>query len=143
MRRPTPISALYAWHTERLAAGALADELAPFPNDPQCGWYKRRLIKGGPFVPARIFVKRFIDPETGDLLSDEVLCCEVNGTARDPEEEWQWLWECPISKAEFDYLTALAYHASYYEPDAPEANPRKPIDWATIKPPMFKGKKST
>jgi hypothetical protein len=141
VRKPTPIDVLYDWHSKRISARSLADEAAPFVDDPQCGWYKRRLVKGGPFVPARIWIERFIDPETGELLSDEEMCCEVNGIAASAEEQWQWLWENPISEAEFRYMTALAYHVSFYEPDAAEANPKAPIDWAKIKPPSFNRRK--
>lgn len=139
MRKPTPDSDLFRWYAARLRAGALADEFAPFENDPQCGWYKRRLVKGGPFVPARIFMEREVSAE-GELLSDEALCCEVNGVRCDPEREWQWLWDSPITRAEFDYMTALAYHNAFH---APDETPLKPIDWATIKPPHFTRRKLT
>lgn len=133
MRTPTPKAVLYAWYNERVAAGAAADALAPFVNDPQCGFYKRQLVKGGPFVPARIFMDREVDPGTGELLSDEILCCEVLGEDRDPETEWLWLWENVIAESEFHYMTACAYHDAWHNTEAPGANPKKPIDWLKVK----------
>ena len=81
MRRPTPVAVLHAWHSAALRGLSPAND-----GTPRCGWYKRRLVRGGVFVPARIWMVQDICPETGELLSDEVLRCEVNGIAADPEE---------------------------------------------------------
>lgn len=115
----------------------MAEISAPFVNDPQCGWYKVMLVKGGPYVPAAIYIEREIDPDTGELLTDEIMRCEISGRFHDPEDAWLWCWETPISKAEFDYLKAVAYHAAFHAPDQPEANPRKKIDWLSVEPPKF------
>jgi hypothetical protein len=63
-------------------------------------------VKGGPFVPVKIFLEQQIDPETGELLGDEVMRCEVDGKRRVPEEEWTWVADNPIS--EEDFLDMLA-----------------------------------
>lgn len=123
MRRPTPIAQLYDWHARALRG------LEPV-NDgtPHCGWWKRRLVKGGVFVPARIWMYQDLDPETGELLSDELMQCEVNGRWADPEEAWTWVCSNPITEQEFNYLTARIDHAIRHEPDDPFAAPTKPID---------------
>lgn len=123
MRRPTPIAALFAWHTAALRG------LGPV-NDgtPQCGWYKRRLVRGGVFVPARISMVQDICPETGELLSDELLRCEVNGFSVDPEEAWPWISGHPVSEQEFRYLGARIAFAIRHEPHDPFAMPARPID---------------
>lgn len=123
MRKPTPIDVLYDWHTR-----ALAGENPAIDGSPMCGWYKRKLVKGGVFVPARIWMVQEVDPETGELLSDELLQCEVNGAFADPEDAWSWICANPITEAEFLYLTARIDYAQRNEPNDPMADPRKAID---------------
>lgn len=123
MRQPTPRAVLYDWHTRALAG------LSPvITQDPQCGWYRRKLVKGGVFVPARIWMVQPIDEETGELAGDELLQAEVNGAYADPEECWSWICANPITEAEFRYLTARVEHAIRHEPEDPFADARKPID---------------
>lgn len=123
MRMPTPRDQLYAWHAKAMRG------LEPvIDNTPQCGWYKRKLVKGGVFVPARIWMFQDIDAETGELLSDELLQCEVNGTYADPEDAWSWICSNPITEQEFRYLSARIDFALRHEPDDPFAAPTKPID---------------
>jgi hypothetical protein len=123
MRRPTPVAALLAWHAAALRG------LSPV-NDgtPRCGWYKRRLVRGGVFIPARIWMAQDICPETGELLCDEVLRCEVNGTPADPEDAWSWISANPVTEQEFRYLAARIAFAIQNEPDDPFAAPTRPID---------------
>ena len=71
------------------------------------GWFKVRMVRGGPFVPARIWIEREICPLTGELACDERILCEINGARRDALREWVWLSKNPISKAAFDELCAL------------------------------------
>lgn len=123
MRKPTPRAELYAWHT-----AALAGRSPAIDSTPQCGWFKRKLVKGGVFVPARIWIVQEIDPATGELLSDEILQCEVNGTYADPEDAWSWICANPISEAEFNYLSARIEFATRHEPDDAFADVRKPIN---------------
>ena len=65
------------------------------------------MVRGGPFVPARIWLEREICPEMGELACDEKLRCEIDGAPRDPFREWVWLAKNPISKAEFDELSTM------------------------------------
>ena len=123
MRVPTPYAQLYAWHT-----AALRSPQAVISSVPECGWFKRKLVKGGVFVPARIWMFQDIDPETGELVSDELLQCEVNGASADPEDAWSWICSNPITEQEFRYLSARIDFALRHEPDDPFAAPTKPID---------------
>jgi hypothetical protein len=141
MSQPTPRAALYAWHTNAML-GILADEPQAFNEDPECGWFKRSMVKGGPFVPARIWMEQPVD-EAGDLIGDEVLRCEVHGKPRDPHEEWSWLCGNPISKQDFDYLTATMAWAKDNAPDEPMANPYQKIDWQKVPVPTFGKKEPT
>lgn len=137
MRMPTPREAAYHWHAEAIR-GVYGDVHDPHPDDPQCGWYKRTLAKGGVFVPARIWIDANVDIGTGELLEPEALLCEVDGERRDAYEQWSWLCSNPITEAEFDYLIALRRHAQQHEPDLPIANPRRPVDWLKAPLPSFR-----
>jgi len=99
MRQPSPASRLYAWWRAAVAGQA------PAYHDglPECGWYKTRLVSGGPWCAARIWVERDIDPDTGELADDERYCCEVDGMRRDPLRAWDGRL-IPIPKAEYDAL---------------------------------------
>ena len=123
MRRPTPVAVLHAWHSAALRGLSPAND-----GTPRCGWYKRRLVRGGVFVPARIWLVQDICPETGELLSDEVLRCEVNGFSADPEEAWNWISGHPVTEQEFRYLAARIDFAIRHEPHDPFAMPSRPID---------------
>jgi hypothetical protein len=122
MRTPTPHVDLYGWWMVALGGGD-----PEVTHDPQPGYYKRRLVKGGPWVAARIWMDQPID-ELGELCGDETLQCEVAGRWADPEDAWTWICANPISEQEFKYLTALAEHCAAHEPSHPSANPRQPID---------------
>lgn len=136
MREPTPIAVAFAWHRQALEDMALGLEVTA-TEEPQCGWFRRRMAKGGVQVPARIWLFQEIDADTGELLSDELMQCEVNGEYRDPHDEWTWLFGQPISEAEFSYLTERNRWAERYAPDEPAANPRQPVDWLKVPTPRF------
>lgn len=98
IRQPTPMAQLHAWHR-----AALADPSLPRHEGlAECGWYKTRLVKGGPWVAVRIWCEREIDAETGELTAPEILRCEVDGMRCDPARIWIFL--TPITRAEFDAL---------------------------------------
>lgn len=123
MRRPTSADEAYSWYNLVMAGASPA-----INQEAQCGFFKRRLVKGGPWVPARIWLDSDICQETGELMSDETLQCDVNGAWADADEQWPWLCANPISCAEFNYMTALAEHCARHEPDHPAANPRRAIN---------------
>lgn len=111
-RAPTSPRVAYAWHRD-----AMAGKNPPITHEPHCGWFRRKLIKGGPFVPCRIFLEQPVDPETGELLGDEVMRCEVAGKRRPPDEEWTWLADKPISREEYlDMMTGTFASAENAEP---------------------------
>lgn len=116
--------------------GVLADEPQAFTDEPHCGWFKRRLVKGGPFVPARIWTYQPTDDE-GDLVGDEVMQCEVNGAYADPVEAWSWICGNPITEADFNYLTAALKWSAEHAPDEPMANVKQKIDWLKVPTPTF------
>lgn len=122
---PTPLSVAMAWHADRLTLPQGVRVLVS--DEPRCGFYKRRLAKGAVFVPARIWLEQDIDPDTGELLADEVMRCEVNGREADPDEQWSYLAGNPITEQEFKYLSARNEWAQAHSPHDPAASPREPI----------------
>jgi hypothetical protein len=106
----TPSASLYEWHTRALthfaAVGSLRGFAGIHEDEPHPGWYRRRIASRGAWLPASVSVEQPIDPETGELLGDEVWRCEVAGEARDLAEEWTWLAGQPISHEA--YMSMLA-----------------------------------
>lgn len=131
MRRPTPIDETLAWWRS-----ALRGEAPQITGDVHCGFYTRRLVKGGPTVPCRIYLEQQIDEATGELIAPEIIRCEVAGAQRDPDEEWLWLCANPITEAQFHFLMADSAWCRENAPRSPEANPEKPVRSSTI-PTLF------
>lgn len=129
MREPTPIYELYRWHYD-----AMQGKRPPVHEDqPHCGWFRRRLVKGGPWVPARIWLAQDIN-EHGELEADEILRCEVLGEAKDPFDQWVWLASNPISEDEYERLMAHRAEVGWHEDRRdPLFNPRQPINHLTTK----------
>ena len=98
IRQPSTAAQLYAWHREAVKN----PDLPRHDGLPECGWFKRRMVRGGPWVAARIWCERDIDPETLELTAPEVLRCEVDGEHVDPAAHWTHL--IPISREEYDAL---------------------------------------
>jgi len=98
IRQPTPMFVLFAWWRAALEDPDLPRE----EGFPQCGFYKTRLVNGGPWVAARIWCEREIDLETCELLGPEKQRCEVDGRYVDPLRIWTYLK--PITRAEYDAI---------------------------------------
>lgn len=109
MRLPTPHPELYFWHTE-----ALAGRKPATTEEPHVGWFVRRMEAKSPLLPASIYMEQIVDPDTGELIADEVMKCEVCGVERDVESEWLYLATRPISEAEYLKLMADVFAADEY-----------------------------
>lgn len=72
---------------------------------PECGFYKTRNVKSGPWVPVRLFVQRDIDLQTGELTGPETIMAEKEGNTFPAARIWIYLR--PISRDEYDRLVAL------------------------------------
>lgn len=108
MRRPTPEAEAYAWHR-----AAINGERPPvIEGEPECGFFSMRMVKGGPRVPARIWLDQDIDPETGELTAPEILRCEINGESRDPYRVWTSLR--PITEEAYHALVEAHSHDSRF-----------------------------
>lgn len=127
MRTPSDIVAALQWWRDALAG------LKPqITHEAQCGWFKRRLVRGGPYVAARIYLHQEIDPATGELTEPEELRCEVDGRKRDPQEEWTYLCYRPITEGEHNFMVANAEWARKYALGEPVAHPERPVNYNTI-----------
>ena len=71
----------YAWYRSAIAGAA-----PPISDaQPNCGFFRRRASKDGPWLPAAIWIDK------GKMI------CRVGGDAeRDPEKEWTWLAKHPM-----------------------------------------------
>lgn len=102
------------------------------PDEPQAGFYKRRLVRGGPWVGARIWREPEIDFVTEKPGGRDILQCEVGDRRSDPLAEWPRLCSHPIPEAEYRHRTATAKWTKDYAPHEPEARPDQPINWNRV-----------
>lgn len=122
MRRPTPNDVAWAWYRATMAGRA-----PPIHHEAQCGYFKRRLVRGGPWVPARIWLEATVDDD-GELTAPERLRCQVDGREQDPEEAWLWLADHPIEESEYRFMVAQTIWVKNHAPTEPEAAPQRPMD---------------
>lgn len=128
MRIPTPLDVQLAWWRDALDG---MGKIVASALNPQPGFYKRKMVSGGIHVPARIWLEQDIHPETGELLCDEMIRCEIDGKERNAFDAWPWLWSNPISEAEYNYMRAQAEWAREHAPSDPAANPRQRLSALT------------
>lgn len=110
MRQPSTPADRWAWWE-----AAITGERVPvYEEEPQAGFYAVRKFRhvdwpGGPLLPARIWWEPGeIDPDTGELLSDERCLAEIDGKPVDPWRTWTWMARKPIPESEFRWLKALS-----------------------------------
>lgn len=111
------------------------------PDKPAAGFFKRRLVRGGPWVPVRIWFSAPSDPhQPGQLLDRSPRWqAELDGREIDIWSVWPGCSGHPIDKQEYDFLRATNAHARTHEPAMPEANPERRIDLNKM-PPVYKRK---
>lgn len=86
-------------------------------GDPQTGFYRRRLVKNGPFVPVAIW-------HDGDKW-----VALVNGRPANAADIWTWVCQAPITKEAYDKVMA----GGTWD-DAPEFEPVAPSDGRNADP---------
>lgn len=114
----------------------------PVGDEPVAGYYKVRLVKGGPFVGVRLY---YGQPEIDGEPQDRAprWCAVVDGRTTyvekghdgyrctiplDPFSVWPWCGRWPISEADYRYMVDKSRWAKAHSPDRPEAAPREKID---------------
>lgn len=100
MRTPTPDADLYEWW----ANAVTGNESPRHESDPQCGFYKRRMVAKGPWVPVKVICQREIDIH-GRLISDEQIVA-VYPTGKEVPAANIWTHLTPIGYLEFKALVA-------------------------------------
>lgn len=98
-------------------------------DQPQAGYYRMSLRKGGHPVGIRIWFGQPLDPVTGEPL-DRSLRWQATANRRpvDLDRVWPQCLREPISKTDHDYLAAMQDWAERNAPDAPQADPTRRID---------------
>ncbi len=103
IRQPSSYAQLYRWWLD-VTSGAAGRLDGWHVDDPHCGYYRTKMVTGGPWVPVRIVCERDIDPDTGELTAPERLVALVEGDRRDPAPMWTFLE--PITAEAFATLEA-------------------------------------
>ncbi len=126
------------------------------PNAPEPGYYKRRMVKGGPWVAVRIWIDEGdreacalcggwgihgAGQDCGEcggvgsiLVSDDVIKAERDGEAVDVWHVWPGCATRPITAQEYDYMIRRGLYAKAFEPASPAAQPRRPQDISKTDP---------
>ena len=125
IRQPTDLDDAYSWWRRSVAG----ERVPRIEDEPHPGYFKRRMVRGGPFVPVAIWLDQEIDPDTGELTAPEELRAIANGQSVDPLRAW--LYARPISLAEYDALTGVRDHhefmaATHVAVDLGEVAPIRP-----------------
>ena len=108
---------------------------APRPDEPQAGFYKTKMVRGGPWVPVRLWYGEPLDPETGERLDRSPRWqCLVGQDWRDPFATWPRCCDRPISADEYRFLIDDADWCKKFAPQEPPANPGAAIDLNRIDP---------
>jgi len=97
------MSYIYTWWRQAL----LGDFGSIHENDPQCGYYRMRKTKGGPWVPVAIWTEE----------GRSVLSCLVDGAERDPFEVWTWVCRYPVP---YETYVAVAERGEAWPEDLPD-----------------------
>ncbi len=98
MRRPSTYLEAFRWWLDALAGR----DVERLDGIPECGFYRMRNVKGGPWVPVKIVLEREIDHDTGELAGPERYIAEYEG--RRVDAIWVWERVSPISRADYDRL---------------------------------------
>jgi hypothetical protein len=123
MREPTDLYEAFGWWRD-----AIAGRAPQITSEPHPGFYQRRFVRGGVFVPVAIFYEQEID-EGGELSDDERLVCLINGEPADAEDQWSYCAGHPITEAEYRFLESRHKWARAYAPTDPFAAPSRKVDF--------------
>ena len=113
-------------------------------DTPRPGFFTTRLIRGGPRVPARMYLGCPMVP-SDDTDAGPIDWCHATDRCRHLQAEVDgkpasiyrvWPGAGPITAADFAFLSADAAWERENQPSGPKANPHDPVDWLTM-PPIF------
>lgn len=98
------------------------------PDIPEEGYYRARLVRGGPWVPIKIF-QRASQPDRSPMW-----IAIRDGEFVDVFDVWPGCSGQRITEDEFNYLVALRQHQKIYGVSEGLDDARKPVDFLTTKP---------
>lgn len=131
LNRPVPhVKHPLSWWTEEMKVRG-----QHVGDEPQCGFYMRKLVRGGQFVPARIFREPEYDWLTDKPTGRDILRCQLGLTFKDARAEWPRLSMTPISEADYNKMMKA------WQTDKPPPATGK-TDWTKHKTPSFKKRTS-
>jgi len=136
MREPTSVAQALRWHRKAMEQINMRLQHEVINDDPQPGWFEVRMVKGGPMLPARIWLEADVD-DAGDLMDSETLRCQVVYVEHDPMKMWSRLSHRPISRERYDFLIAVGDWTAEWQPNSPLNDPFKRIEARDIPIPTF------
>ncbi|MBW8617175.1 MAG: hypothetical protein KGO21_00575 [Hyphomicrobiales bacterium] len=86
-------------------------------NDPQCGYYRMRRGRGGPWMPVAIWREATGSNQNNAISDSGKLVCLVNGVERDPFEVWTWVCRYPVT---YETYVAVAERGEAWPEDLPD-----------------------
>lgn len=105
---------------------ALAGESVTIRDgEPMPGYYRTKLVRGGPWVPARIWIEREFG-EDGEQVNPDVARCLIGDVEADAVQKWAWLSGHPVTLEDYKKMRAQ-------ENQLPAT---QPVNLATM-PPVF------
>lgn len=100
MRKPSTFMQSHGWWLDALAG----KEPPRHDGLPECGYYRMRHVKGGPWVPVQVKLSQDIEFDTGELAAPERYIAVYEDWNVDATMIWDRL--DPISHIEFIRLKA-------------------------------------
>ena len=125
MRKPSTFMQSHSWWLDALAG----KESPRHDGLPECGYYRMKLVKGGPWVPVQVKLSQDIEFDTGELAAPERYIAVYEDRNVDAALIWYRL--DPISHIEFIRLKTRIgrderLQASMVKLDLTEAPTRPP-----------------
>ena len=98
-------------------------------NKPIAGFYRMKLVRGGPWLAVKLWHGPPNDPETGEELDRSHRWQALLDGAE--VEVWRVWPSCavePISESDYGFMLANSAWVKQHSPEEPAANPSQPID---------------
>ena len=93
-------------------------------NDPQCGYYRMRRGRGGPWIPVAIWREATGGDQNSAISDSGKLVCLVDGIERDPFEVWTWVCRYPVT---YETYVAVAERGEAWPEDLPDLNKARSV----------------
>jgi hypothetical protein len=90
---------------------------AVYESKPQCGFYKRRLAKDGPWLAIAFWRNK----------DDQIVCC-FEGKLVDPLEHWTFTAKYPVSEASYRHYIRNGHWPDDVAPSLPSNMPSDPFE---------------